>query len=102
MPKSATLAEPPRSTSTWPDAIRQPVTRLRSPNQYEAVRNQIDYFEDLDDPNLPGQQQVVLRVMKKEELRNVDGTDALHPNRGGDVIVVFRPPYQTDAATRAS
>ena len=30
-------------------------------NQYEAVRNQIiDYFENLDDPNLPGQQQVVL------------------------------------------
>ena len=68
--------------------------------QYEAVRNQIiDYFENLDDPNLPGQQQVVLRVMKKEELRNVDGTDALHPNRSGDVVVVFRPPYQTDAQT---
>jgi 2',3'-cyclic-nucleotide 2'-phosphodiesterase (5'-nucleotidase family)/predicted AlkP superfamily phosphohydrolase/phosphomutase len=67
---------------------------------YEAVRNQIvDYFENLDDPNLPGQQQVVARVMKKEELRNVDGTDALHPNRSGDVVVVFRPPYQTDAAT---
>ena len=37
--------------------------------------------------------------MKKEELRNVDGTDALHPNRSGDVVVVFRPPYQRDAAT---
>ena len=37
--------------------------------------------------------------MKKEELRNVDGTDALHPNRSGDVVVVFRPPYQTDAQT---
>jgi 2',3'-cyclic-nucleotide 2'-phosphodiesterase (5'-nucleotidase family) len=69
-------------------------------DQYEAIRDQIvDYFEGLDDPNLPGQQQVVLRVMKKEELRNVDGTDALHPNRSGDVVVVFRPPYQTDAAT---
>ena len=69
-------------------------------NQYENVRNQIiDYFENLDDPNLPGQQQVVLKVMKKEELRNVDGTDALHPNRSGDVVVVFRPPYQTDAQT---
>ena len=37
--------------------------------------------------------------MKKEELRNVDGTDGLHPNRSGDVVVVFRPPYQTDAQT---
>jgi 2',3'-cyclic-nucleotide 2'-phosphodiesterase (5'-nucleotidase family)/predicted AlkP superfamily phosphohydrolase/phosphomutase len=68
--------------------------------QYETVRNQIiAAFQDLDDPNLPGQQQVVLKVMKKEELRNVDGTDSLHPNRSGDVVVVFRPPYQTDAQT---
>ena len=67
---------------------------------YETVRNQIvSYFENLDDPNIPGQQQVVDAVVKKEQLRNVDGTDALHPNRSGDVVVVFRPPYQTDAAT---
>jgi 2',3'-cyclic-nucleotide 2'-phosphodiesterase (5'-nucleotidase family)/predicted AlkP superfamily phosphohydrolase/phosphomutase len=67
---------------------------------YEAVRNQIiAAFQNLDDPNLPGQQQVVLKVMKKEELSNVDGTNALHPNRSGDVVVVFRPPYQTDAQT---
>ena len=67
---------------------------------YETVRNQIvAAFQNLDDPNLPGQQQVVLKVMKKEELRNVDGTDGLHPNRSGDVVVVFRPPYQTDAQT---
>jgi 2',3'-cyclic-nucleotide 2'-phosphodiesterase (5'-nucleotidase family)/predicted AlkP superfamily phosphohydrolase/phosphomutase len=69
-------------------------------DQYEAVRNQIiAAFQNLDDPTLPGQQQVVLRVFKKEQLRNVDGTDALHPNRSGDVVVVFRPPYQTDAQT---
>jgi 2',3'-cyclic-nucleotide 2'-phosphodiesterase (5'-nucleotidase family)/predicted AlkP superfamily phosphohydrolase/phosphomutase len=67
---------------------------------YEAVRTQIiNYFTNLDDPNLPGFQQVVLAVYKKEQLRNVDGTDALHPNRSGDVVIVFRPPYQTDAAT---
>ena len=67
---------------------------------YENVRNQIiAAFEDMDDPNLPGQQQVVDAVFKKEELRNVDGSDSLHPNRSGDVVVVFRPPYQTDAAT---
>jgi 2',3'-cyclic-nucleotide 2'-phosphodiesterase (5'-nucleotidase family) len=67
---------------------------------YEAVRSQIiAAFENMDDPNLPGFQQVVDRVMKKEELRDVDGTDALHPSRSGDVVVVFRPPYQTDAQT---
>ena len=69
-------------------------------DQYEAVRNQIiQAFQSLDDPTLPGRQRVVLRVFKKEELWNVDGTDALHPNRSGDVVVVFRPPYQTDAQT---
>ncbi|MGH3011037.1 MAG: alkaline phosphatase family protein, partial [Gaiellaceae bacterium] len=68
---------------------------------YEAVRNQIvAAFENLDDPNLPGQQQVVLKVMKKEELSNVDGSNSLHPSRSGDVVVVLRPPYQTDAQTR--
>lgn len=67
---------------------------------YETVRNDlINYFSNLDDPNLPGQQQVVAAVFKKEQLRDVDGTDALHPSRSGDVVVVFRPPYQTDAAT---
>jgi 2',3'-cyclic-nucleotide 2'-phosphodiesterase (5'-nucleotidase family) len=37
--------------------------------------------------------------MKKEELRNVDGSDSLHPSRSGDVVIVTRPPYQFDAAT---
>ena len=37
--------------------------------------------------------------MKKEELRDVDGSDSLHPTRSGDVVVVLRPPYQFDAAT---
>jgi 2',3'-cyclic-nucleotide 2'-phosphodiesterase (5'-nucleotidase family)/predicted AlkP superfamily phosphohydrolase/phosphomutase len=69
-------------------------------DQYENVRNQIiAAFQNLDDPNMPGQQKVVDRVFKKEELRNAGGTDGLHPNRSGDVVVVFRPPYQTDAQT---
>lgn len=68
--------------------------------QYETVRdNLVSYFTNLDDPNLDGQQQVVAAVYKKEQLRDVDGSDSLHPNRSGDVVVVFRPPYQTDAAT---
>jgi 2',3'-cyclic-nucleotide 2'-phosphodiesterase (5'-nucleotidase family)/predicted AlkP superfamily phosphohydrolase/phosphomutase len=66
---------------------------------YEAVRNQIiAAFQNLTDPANPGKQ-VVLKIMKKEELRNVDGSDSLHPNRSGDVVVVLRPPYQFDAAT---
>ncbi len=66
---------------------------------YETVRNNlVNYFQNLTDPANPGKQ-VVAAVFKKEDLRNVDGTDALHPNRSGDVVVVFRPPYQTDAAT---
>ncbi|HEX2910913.1 MAG TPA: 5'-nucleotidase C-terminal domain-containing protein [Chloroflexia bacterium] len=67
--------------------------------QYETVRNQIiSAFQNLTDPANPGKQ-VVLKIMKKEELRNVDGSDSLHPTRSGDVVVVLRPPYQFDAAT---
>ncbi len=66
---------------------------------YEQVRTAvIDAFSALTDPANPGAQ-VVLKIMKKEELRNVDGSDSLHPNRSGDVVVVLKPPYQFDAAT---
>jgi 2',3'-cyclic-nucleotide 2'-phosphodiesterase (5'-nucleotidase family)/predicted AlkP superfamily phosphohydrolase/phosphomutase len=69
------------------------------PDQYETVRNQIiTAFQNLTDPANPGKQ-VVLRIFRKEELRNVDGSDSLHPSRSGDVVVVLRPPYQFDAAT---
>jgi 2',3'-cyclic-nucleotide 2'-phosphodiesterase (5'-nucleotidase family) len=76
---------------------------------YEGVRTRIiEAFQGLTDPGVVGQRpsstnaQVIARILKKEELRNVDGTDALHPNRSGDVVVVARPPYQFDAATRGS
>jgi 2',3'-cyclic-nucleotide 2'-phosphodiesterase (5'-nucleotidase family) len=66
---------------------------------YEQVRTAVvNAFQSLTDPAHPGKQ-VVLKIMKKEELRNVDGSDSLHPNRSGDVVVVLRPPYQFDAAT---
>ncbi|MEK6720558.1 MAG: 5'-nucleotidase C-terminal domain-containing protein [Chloroflexota bacterium] len=66
---------------------------------YLTVRQQIkDAFLNLTDPANPGKQ-VVDRVFLKEELGNVDGSNSLHPSRSGDVVVVFRPPYQTDAAT---
>jgi len=68
-------------------------------SQYETVRSQIiTAFQNLTDPANPGAK-VVDRIFKKEQLRDVDGTDALHPNRSGDVVVVYRPPYQSDAAT---
>ncbi len=87
-------------------AGRDPIGTAEVPNtpqvpaaNYEAVRNQIiTAFENLTDPANPGAK-VVAKVFKKEDLRNVDGTDALHPNRSGDVVVVFHPPYQTDAQT---
>lgn len=66
---------------------------------YEQVRTQaIAAFQALGDPANPGAQ-VVEKIMKKEDLRNVDGVDALHPNRSGDVVVVLKPPYQFDAST---
>lgn len=66
---------------------------------YESVRNQIiAAFQNLSDPANPGKQ-VILKIFKKEELRNVDGVDSLHPSRSGDIVVVSRPPYQFDAAT---
>ncbi|MEW6401830.1 MAG: alkaline phosphatase family protein [Chloroflexota bacterium] len=66
---------------------------------YETVRSQIvAAFQNLTDPANPGAQ-VVERILLKEELRDVDGSDSLHPTRSGDVVVVLRPPYQFDAAT---
>lgn len=66
---------------------------------YAQVRTAvINAFSNLTDPVNPGAQ-VVLKIMTKEELRNVDGSDSLHPNRSGDVVVVLKPPYQFDAAT---
>ncbi|MDP9492100.1 MAG: 5'-nucleotidase C-terminal domain-containing protein [Actinomycetota bacterium] len=66
---------------------------------YEAVRTAaLQAFGSLVDAEVPDRQ-VMLRLLKKEDLRNVDGTDSLHPNRSGDVVVVSRPPYQFDAAT---
>ena len=74
-------------------------TSLPTGMTYEQVRTAvINAFSALTDPANPGAQ-VVLKIMKKEELRNVDGSDSLHPNRSGDVVVVLKPPYQFDAAT---
>ena len=74
-------------------------TSLPTGVKYEDVRTAvINAFLGLTDPANPGAD-VVLKIMKKEELRNVDGSDSLHPSRSGDVVVVLKPPYQFDAAT---
>jgi 2',3'-cyclic-nucleotide 2'-phosphodiesterase (5'-nucleotidase family)/predicted AlkP superfamily phosphohydrolase/phosphomutase len=74
-------------------------TTLPAGTTYAQVRAAIvAAFEGLTDPVNPGAQ-VVDRILLKEELRDVDGSDSLHPSRSGDVVVVLRPPYQFDAAT---
>jgi 2',3'-cyclic-nucleotide 2'-phosphodiesterase (5'-nucleotidase family) len=74
-------------------------TTLPAGRTYESVRTDvINAFQNLTDPANPDAQ-VVLRILKKEELRDVDGSDSLHPNRSGDAVVVLKPPYQFDAAT---
>jgi hypothetical protein len=66
---------------------------------YENVRDEIvSVFRNLADPENPDKQ-VVLKILKKEELRDVEGSDSLHPSRSGDVVVVLRPPYQFNAST---
>jgi 2',3'-cyclic-nucleotide 2'-phosphodiesterase (5'-nucleotidase family) len=74
-------------------------TTLPAGTTYAQVRTMVvNAFNALTDPANPSAQ-VVERVMLKEELRDVDGSDSLHPSRSGDVVVVLRPPYQFDAAT---
>jgi hypothetical protein len=71
-------------------------TTLPAGLSYNAVRNAVrDAFLALN----AGGKQVVQKILFKEELRNVDGSDSLHPNRSGDVVIVLRPPYQSDAGT---
>ncbi|HEU5212125.1 MAG TPA: 5'-nucleotidase C-terminal domain-containing protein [Gaiellaceae bacterium] len=74
-------------------------TTLPAGITYEAVRTAaINAFNALTDPANPGKQ-VLLKVLKKEALRDVDGSDSLHPNRSGDVVIVSASPYQFDAGT---
>jgi 2',3'-cyclic-nucleotide 2'-phosphodiesterase (5'-nucleotidase family) len=100
-------AAPARAKACWAGGTAQIYVNLagRDPGgvvpsgDYQTVRNQIiAAFQNLTDPANPGAQ-VVDTILKKEELRNVAGSDSLHPSRSGDVVVVTRPPYQFDAAT---
>lgn len=74
-------------------------TTLPTGVTYSQVRAAVvAAFQGLSDPANPAAQ-VVAEIFLKEDLRNVDGSDSLHPSRSGDVVVVLRPPYQFDAAT---
>jgi predicted AlkP superfamily phosphohydrolase/phosphomutase len=68
-------------------------------SEYRAVQRQIAHaFRALRDPAHPGSSPV-LRVFRKNQLSDVQGSDSLYPTRSGDIVVVARPPYQFDAAT---
>ena len=75
----------PTADPSWPTyaEVRAAIGRLRGPHR----------------PGASGQARWSSKIMDKEELRDVDGSDSLHPNRSGDVVVVTRPPYQSDAGT---
>ena len=63
-------------------------------DDYEATREAIiAAFNSLRDPENP-EATVVAGVFKKEDLRDVDGADALHPSRSGDVVVTLAQPYR--------
>ena len=104
------VSEPPRAGSA---RAREGVPRRRHLADLHQLRREVasparttrrprpDHrrFQNLTDPAIPASSRSSMAVFKKRNCANVDGTDALHPNRSGDVVVVFRPPYQTDAAT---
>ena len=96
-PRRAGPAGRSRSTSTRTGSGTPVSRRRRRFPTYAEVRTAVANAFEPDRPALG--QKVVLKVMMKEELRNVDGSDSLHPNRSGDVVVVSKPPYQWDAPT---
>lgn len=69
------------------------------PDQHAAVVQRIiAAFKAVTDPANPGWTPIA-RVLTKDQLANVDGSNSLNPTRSGDVVVVAQPPYQFDAAT---
>jgi Type I phosphodiesterase / nucleotide pyrophosphatase len=69
------------------------------PDQHaQVVQRIVDAFNAVSDPNHPSWRPIA-KVLTKDQLSNVDGSDSLHPTRSGDVVAVALPPYQFDAAT---
>src|SRR3712207_9127497 len=84
------IRRPPRSTLFPYTTLFRSSLQGRDPGgvvpaaEYEAVRDRIiSAFQNLTDRANPGKQ-VVLKIMKQEELRNVEGSDSLRPSRSGD------------------
>ncbi len=68
------------------------------PSQYQATVDRIvAAYQNLKDPTTG--QPIIEKVLTKEQMADVDGSDSLNPTRTGDVVVVAKPPYQFDAAT---
>ena len=64
-------------------------------DEYEATRQAaIDAFTLLEDPERPGES--LVGYWLKEDLRDVQDADALHPSRSPDAVVVLPPPYRFD------
>ena len=81
-----------RSTSTRPLP-----PRTRHPTYAAGPHRGEDALPEPDRPGEPGQAGRPARSWTRRSCANVDGSDSLHPNRSGDVVVVLRPPYQSDA-----
>jgi hypothetical protein len=62
------------------------------------VQRIVDAFNAVTDP-ANSSWRPISKVLTKDELTNVDGSNSLHPTRSGDVVVVALPPYQFDAST---
>jgi hypothetical protein len=70
-----------------------------SPSEHAAVvAKVVAAFQALKDPANP-RWKPIAKVLTKNELSNVDGSNSLNPTRSGDVVAVALPPYQFDAST---
>ncbi len=68
------------------------------PSRYQSTVDDIVHaYRSLKDPTTG--QPIIEKVLTKEQMADVDGSDSLNPTRTGDVVVVAKPPYQFDAAT---
>jgi hypothetical protein len=103
-PDPDALPPGPRVKACWSSGTAQIYVNLEereaagsvAEDAYEATRDTIvAAFEHLADATDPAAK-VVAGVYRKEALRDVAGSDALHPSRTGDVVVVLQPPYRFD------
>lgn len=71
------------------------------PADYAAtVAKIVAAYRNLKDPATG--KPVVEKVLTKDQLANVEGSDSLNPQRSGDVVVVAKVPYEFDGNTVGS